>query len=101
VSYSPDNLEKKVIHFNTEAFGGMNSDDRACEYWIGCVKSSEDGNFGASGDSGSLVYAKEGDTTILLGIHVGKMEEEKLGIFICMEIFAGASFDQDFQVRFH
>ena len=40
--------------------------------WLGIVKwISDDHSFAGPGDSGSLVFAREGGITIPLGIHVG------------------------------
>ncbi|ORY08611.1 hypothetical protein BCR34DRAFT_392874 [Clohesyomyces aquaticus] len=46
------------------------SDDEINTYWFGEVEWCRV-PFSANGDSGALVYAKEGDTVVPLGIHVG------------------------------
>ncbi|KAF1955618.1 hypothetical protein CC80DRAFT_549308 [Byssothecium circinans] len=63
-----------------------------------------DAEFGASGDSGSMVYAKVGDTTVPIGIHIGGHRAEyqhtyyREALVLCMEAFSVVAERHGFEV---
>ncbi|MCJ1347968.1 hypothetical protein MMC31_006198, partial [Peltigera leucophlebia] len=62
-------------------------EDKDPDEWLGVVKwISSDYAFAAGGDSGSLVFATEGNIIIPLGIHVGR-PRSGFSIFISLETY--------------
>lgn len=69
--------------------------------WLGIVKWYGDFPFAAPGDSGSLVYAKEGNITIPLGIHIGcPTSIPNHSVFISIETFCFEAERQGMELRF-
>jgi hypothetical protein len=70
--------------------------------WMGYVRwTSPESPFSSPCDSGSLVYALEGNVTIPLGIHVGcPSSEPHHSVFICLETFCFEGDKEGWELQF-
>jgi len=64
----------------------LEEDEKDENEWIGFVRWM-DVPFATSGDSGSLVFAREDGILIPLGIHVGSRENIQTSMFLSLETF--------------
>jgi hypothetical protein len=68
--------------------------------WIGVVQWM-DVPFSTSGDSGSLVFARENGIYIPLGIHLGAQEATQQSYFLSLETFCYEAENKGLQLHFH
>lgn len=75
--------------------------DKDLNEWFGLVKWYDEPPFTGQGDSGSLVFAKEGNVTIPLGIHVGSPASiPNHSVFISLETFCFEAKKEGEDLRF-
>ena len=67
--------------------------------WLGLVEWIDNVPFATSGDSGSLVFAREDGVHVPLGIHVGS--KESTSIFVSLETFCYEAESEGLELRFH
>lgn len=76
-----------------------NKDDNE---WLGCVRwISEEFPFTHPGDSGSLVFAKEGGITVPLGIHIGSPDSMPCcSVFVSIETYCFEAEKEGWELTF-
>lgn len=86
-SIHPEDREEWYQKESGESDDNESIEDKDSNEWLGVVQwISTDYHFAAGGDSGSLVFATEGNTLIPIGIHVGR-PRSGFSIFISLETY--------------
>lgn len=96
--------ESKYIVFERDSDDndvGEEQEDKDSNEWLGIVKWYDEFPFTGPGDSGSLVFAKEGNVTVPLGIHVGcPASVPNHSVFISIENFCFEAEKEGWELRF-
>lgn len=101
---SDKNEESKYMVFERDSDDndvGDEQEDKDSNEWLGIVRWYDDFPFTGPGDSGSLVFAKEGNVTVPLGIHVGcPASVPNHSVFISIETFCFEAEKEGWELRF-